>query len=249
MLRVLRSCLQENGGWKWRGVRGWMFTYDFPYHLSGLASGFLSTLADNYLVDREDVRDPFVQRPVNLYRITQLGIDLLADWEREQRAAPRSAEAEPGVIPLPVPASAGPADESAAEPISVSPPAESRSEEELESIFIASHQWTALAFLQTQPLEKWLTAREIRPGAPRFNPNDAYLLVDKALAEESLPEEGERRYRASRLGRNARLRDDKANERMVMIHVPGIRAAAAAGLGHAHTRQREQRRSGPISGG
>lgn len=246
-LRALRTCLLQKGGWEWRGARGWLFSTEFPYQLAGLATGFLSSLADNHLVDREDVRDPFVRRPSNIYRITQLGIDLLAEHEREQRTAPR-LEPEPGVIVFSTINAVEP-ESGEPEPIIVPGLTESPSEVERDTIFIARHQWNGLAFLQTQPAEAWFALGDFRDAIGRFHPNDAYLLVDKALLNMSKSDAGERKYRATTIGRGARLRDGETNERAAMVHVPGIRAAATSARANPVAQQPRERPSGPVSGG
>jgi hypothetical protein len=249
-LRVLRFCLLNNGGWEWRGARGWMFSTEFPYPIAGLAAGFLSSLANNYLVAREDVSDPFVQRPSNFYRITQLGIELLAEREREQRAALGSDDSEPGVIVFPTSESAASVPYQP-EPIIVPALADSRSEVERDTIFVAQHQWKAVAFLQTQPEEGWFTLGAVRDVVGRFDSDDACLLAGKALLGESKPDvRGQWKYRASLLGRGARLRDGDTNKRLAMVHVAGIRTAAAATQSdRSERRPRSSRRVGPTSGG
>lgn len=247
-LRVLRTCLIQNGGWEWRGARGWMFSTEFPHSLRSLATGFLATLGANHLAEREDVRDPFVRRPSNIWRISQFGIDTLAEYERAQQTAP-SSELEPGVIVFPR-INALERELAKPESIIVPPLAASLSGVECETIFIARHQWDGLALLQTQEPEAWVTLAEIRKAVGRFFSDDASLLFEKALIDVSRPDAGNRMFRATMIGRGARLRDGETNARAAMVHVPGIRVAATAGAGTKHEAPHPgKRRVGPVSGG
>ncbi len=226
-LRVLRSCLLADDGWEWRGTRAWMFADEFPHTMTVLAAADLPALADSHLVDREDVSDPFQRRPHNLYRITQPGIDLLAEREREQCATPGSDEIEPSPV-------LGAASIYEGEPVIVPVPAGSRSPVERDTIFIARCQWNGLAFLQAQTPERWWTVGDVRNAVGRFYPNDAYLLARKALVDVTTPDAGgERQYRVTMLGRGARLRCSDSDQRLAMVHIPGIRAAATSGRGNA----------------
>lgn len=227
VLRYLRAYATTGRGWEWKRVKGWIFTQEFPHSLR-IASTYLQTLARNYAVDLSDVRDPFQDRPIYLYRISAVGLAMLAAHERQD---------------------GGGTDDPLAY-ATIDTPADNLSADELETIFISSAQWRGLEYLQ-QRRSTFTPAEILKAVEFRFYMNDADLLVRKHLAVEEQEPGGTRKFRASTLGRRARAVDTTTSSYTVKVHVPGILAAAGK---HKNAEQKRraperQRTGGIVSGG
>jgi len=228
VLRYLRAYAATGKGWEWRRVKGWIFANEFP-QLLRLASSYLPTLVRHYSVDLSDVRDPFQDRPTYLYRISGVGLAMLAAHEREAGEPNPLAET------------------------TIEPPAEHLSAEELETVFLSAAQWRGLEYLERHRSRglAYTPAEILKAIDFRFYMNDADLLVRKDLAVEEQEAGGPRTFRVSRLGRRARAVDTTTSKYTVKVHVPGILAAAET---HSNAKEKRpaaerQRTGGIVSGG
>lgn len=194
MLRILRSHAREGTGWARKGVRGWVFTDEVP---DGLAGVNLTDLAQLGFIVREDVRDPGRKLPLYLNRITQAGEDELA----------AAAERDPSPIPR-ARRSLTPADRV--------------------TIYVTTGAWQALRALGREPVDDpWRSLAQINGLAgTAIYPEDPEFLLGRDLAAIQRPQVVSRTspvlYRATSLGRSARVRDRKASGTRVQIRVLGI---------------------------
>lgn len=93
LLKVLSARVREGAGWTRRGVRGWMFTDEFP---AALAAEHLPALEQGGFIVREDVSGPLRTQPLYLSRITQSGEEEVALLEqREAAPVPRARSLSP----------------------------------------------------------------------------------------------------------------------------------------------------------
>lgn len=194
VLRTLSAHAREGMGWARKGVRGWVFTDEVP---DGLAGVNLTDLALLGFIVREDVRDPGRRLSLYLNRITQAGEDELVAVEgRDPSPIPRARR------------NLTPADR--------------------ETIYVTTGAWQALRALTREPVDgPWRSLAQIngREGTAIY-PEDTKFLLARHLAAVQRPEEVSRTspvlYRATSLGRGARVRDRKASGTRVQIRVPGI---------------------------
>jgi hypothetical protein len=194
VLRMLRSLPLEGKGWTRKGVRGWVFTDEVQ---DGLAGVNLRDLLQLGMIVREDVRDPGRRLPLYLHRITQVGEDELA--------------AEDGRDAIPISrarANLTPADR--------------------ETLYVPTNAWQTLAALAREPVEDpWRSLAQIaiRAKTPVL-PEGPQFLVERGLAELQRPAVLSRTspivYRATILGRGARVRDRRAGAERVQVRVPGL---------------------------
>jgi hypothetical protein len=77
LLNALSAVAISGGGWRRRGVRGWVFTDELPPADRNVDA--LRQLAEVGRLRREDVRDAFREKPFYTHRITQFGQNILAD--------------------------------------------------------------------------------------------------------------------------------------------------------------------------
>jgi hypothetical protein len=194
VLRILSTVALEGTGWVRKGVRGWVFTDEVR---DGLAGVNLTDLAQLGFIVREDVRDSGRRLPLYLNRITQAGEDELA--AAEERA------------PSPIPRARR-----------ILTPADT------ETIYVPTGAWQALWALAREPMEDpWRSLAQIngRAGTAIYSEDTEFLLA-RDLAAIQRPQVVSRTspvlYRATSLGRGARVRDRKASGSRVQIRVPGI---------------------------
>lgn len=96
-------------------------------------------------------------------------------------------------------------------------------------MLLSASQWHGLLYLQQQPAGLAFTPAEIGRAIERgFYGNDGDLLVRRMLAACHAADRGPRKYAVTPLGSLSRATDDKTSTSLVMVHVPGIRAAASA---------------------
>jgi len=115
-------------------------------------------------------------------------------------------------------------------------------------LFISRAAWEGLAVLGAAEEDGgWLPAIEIGNRiASSFVRNDAEILIARRLAERrptadaSRAARGEQQYRATALGRGARLLDGKTSETRVQVRVPGLVLRQPVPI---------RRGNGPVSGG
>lgn len=194
VLRTLSAHAREGTGWARKGVRGWVFTDEIP---DGLAGVNLTDLAQLGFIVREDVRDPGRRLPLYLNRITQAGEDELAAVEERDPSPIRRARR---VL----------------------------TRADRETIYVTMGAWQALRALAREPMDDpWRSLALIngRAGTAIYAEDTEFLLA-RHLAAIQRPEEASRTspvlYRATSLGRGARVRDRKASGTRVQIRVPGI---------------------------
>ena len=160
----------------------------------------LRSFAARGLVDREDVRDALRSSPMHLHRITQAGANAFTH-------------------------------ESGAPIVSIEP-AGQLAPADVELLFVNPSASDLLAFLSVQEPGRWFSFIQIRKASDRrLMADDGRFLLSRGLVERRpSPGRGGRFvYRATKLGRGARVIDAGTSHSRVQIHVPGIVAAAEQG--------------------
>ena len=200
LLQTLSDSAVEEKGWTRRSVGGWRFTDEiagFP-----LIASQMRYLAGLGYIQRDDVLDPVRAAPLYLHRVTLRGEDYLgAAGGRILRTI-----VQPGELTA----------------------------ADLDSVFLSRDAWDGLAALtEVEAGEGWRLAAKVgeRMGSS-FLRDSGQALVARRLAEmRTAPDElgatrGALQYRATRLGRGARLLDGRASESRVQVRVPGIKLKA-----------------------
>lgn len=194
VLRMLRTLALEGKGWTRKGVRGWVFTDEVQ---DGLAGVNLTDLLQLGMIVREDVRDPGRRLPLYLNRITQAGEDELA--------------AEEGRDPTPIPRAR-----------------QNLTPADRETLYVPTNAWQALAALSREPVDDpWRSLAQIADRAKTpVLPEGLQFLVERGLAELRRPAILSRTspilYRATTLGRGARVRERRPGAERVQVRVPGL---------------------------
>jgi hypothetical protein len=198
LLQAFADDVASGDGWTWRGVSGWRFTDEFSTRFL-LVSEDLQELARRDYVTRDDVLDPARKNAFYLIRISGRGADYLAGCGGQ---VPPSLP-EPGEL----------------------------TRVDLESLFISRNSWEGLvALCEELDADDWVPAERIgtRIGST-FHQNDGETLIARGLAERrpieggaSRVPRGGRQYRATPLGRTARLVDGESSETRVQIRVTGL---------------------------
>lgn len=190
--RFLSELIRDDRGWKWRSCRGWMFADELPGVF--VAEPMKALVADGFAT-QECVSDPARRRPISLYRLLKAGENALAALDHRAPMAIPPLSRRPTIV-------------------------------DLETLFLPADAWYALTELVKSPeSDPWRSLAELNERPP-YTRDDMLILAARGLAEISRPETVTRttpiRHRATQLGRQARLRDRGAGQR-VQVRVPGLR--------------------------
>jgi hypothetical protein len=193
LLKVLSTRVRAGAGWGRKGVRGWIFTDEFP---SSLAVEHLRELEQGGFLAREDVSDPFRGVPLYLNRITQSGENEVALHEQRDPASipgPRGATLADGET-IYVPRGAW----DALAALARAPESDAwRSLSEIAERAGTPIDPTEVEFLVSRNLASVRRPAVVGPRTPLL-------------------------YSATALGRRARARDTKTSQARVQIRVRGL---------------------------